>query len=77
MDPVSALGVAASVVQFVEFTSSLICSTYEIYQSASGCSAASVDLETITTGLQALNTDLQQSLTKQLPAKSYPSVMRT
>lgn len=69
MDPVSALGVAASVVQFVDFASSLVCSTYEIYKSASGGSAASVDLETITISLKTLTIDVQKSLDRAASGK--------
>jgi hypothetical protein len=69
MDPVSALGVAASAVQFVEFASSLVSSTYEIYQSASGGSAANIDLESITSSLKALNADLRHSLSRAASCK--------
>ncbi|CZR65525.1 uncharacterized protein PAC_15425 [Phialocephala subalpina] len=62
MDPVTALGVASSVVQLVDFAQSLVRSTYEIYKSISGQSSASVDLQTITTSLKTLNDDLRQSV---------------
>jgi len=62
MDPVTALGVASSVVQLVDFTQGLIRSTYEIYKSTSGSSAANVDLQTVTTSLKSLNDDLRLSV---------------
>ena len=69
MNPVSALGVASSVVQLVDFTHSLVRGTYEIYKSASGHSAASVDLQSITIGLKTLNDDLRLSLDRAASGK--------
>ena len=63
MDPVSALGVAATVVQFVDFTISLVSGTYKIYNSASYNRDENFDLKTITTSLNELNSDLRHSLT--------------
>jgi hypothetical protein len=62
MDPVTALGVASSVLQLVTFTHGLVHSTYEIYKSASGGSKANVDLQAITTSLKTLNEDLMRSM---------------
>jgi len=47
MDPVSALSIAASVVQFVDFGKHLLSASYEIYRSPSGESAKEVELSTI------------------------------
>lgn len=69
MDPVSALGVASGVVQLVEFAQSLLRGTYDIYRSASGSSAANVDLQTITTSLNTLNHDLRLSLGRAASSK--------
>jgi hypothetical protein len=71
LDPVSALAVAASAVQFLEFTSSLIRGTHEIYKSASGCSVDSVDLQTTNTSLKILNTDLRLSLDRVPSGKEF------
>ncbi|PMD40884.1 hypothetical protein L207DRAFT_583058 [Hyaloscypha variabilis F] len=64
MDPVSAFGLAASVVQFIDFAESLLRGTYEIYHSATptGDSKVNFDLMTVTTSLKTLNEDLQSSL---------------
>ena len=62
MDPVSALGVAASVVQFIDFAEALFSGTYQIYKSATGQTKFNFDLTTITTSLNTLNKDLRSSL---------------
>ena len=62
MDPVSALGAAASVVQFIDFTETLFSGTYQIYKSATGQTKFNFDLMTITTSLNTLNNDLRSSL---------------
>jgi hypothetical protein len=51
MDPFSALTVAASVVQFIQFGSSLISTSIEIYQSAEGASTRQIDIELTTLSL--------------------------
>jgi hypothetical protein len=62
MDPITALGVASSTVQLVDFTQGLIRSTFEIYKSPTGSSEASSDLASIATSLKTLNDDLSQSV---------------
>ena len=62
MDPVSALGVAASVAQFVDFAGTLFSGTYQIYKSATGQTKFNFDLMTITTSLNTLNNDIRSSL---------------
>jgi hypothetical protein len=47
MDPISALSVAAAVIQFVDFGKHLLSASYEIYRSPSGETANEVDLSTI------------------------------
>ncbi|KAF2493004.1 hypothetical protein BU16DRAFT_514299, partial [Lophium mytilinum] len=54
MDPLAALGLAANVIQFVDFTSKLFSQTAAIYRSANGVSGETQELITITTGLQTL-----------------------
>lgn len=54
MDPVSALGVAAAVVQFVDFGVRLISSTGQLYRSASGHTEEEVYLTTIASDLSQL-----------------------
>ncbi|KAE9378243.1 hypothetical protein N431DRAFT_452364 [Stipitochalara longipes BDJ] len=62
MDPITALSVASSIVQLVDFTQDLFRSSYEIYKSTSGRSEANVDLQSITASLKTLTTDLTQSV---------------
>jgi hypothetical protein len=45
MDGLSALSVAASVAQFIEFTCSLVTKSKEIYTSAHGASVQQVEME--------------------------------
>jgi hypothetical protein len=58
MDPLSALSVAASVVQLVDFASSLLSSTHEIYHSTTGQTESHKTLEQITLDLTSLNAGL-------------------
>jgi hypothetical protein len=64
MDPLSALSVAAAVVQFVDFTSGLLSSTYSIYTSKTGDTKPHADLQTITTSLENVSNALLRSLTE-------------
>lgn len=59
MDPLTALGLAAGVVQFVSFTSHLIMKTKEIHSSASGMTDEVFTLETIYTRLLELSQNLE------------------
>jgi len=61
MDGLSALGVAASVAQFVEFGCGLVMKTREIYKSTHGTSIQYAELEIATNRLLALNLQLQAS----------------
>jgi hypothetical protein len=64
MDPVSAFGLAASVVQFIDFAESLLRETYYIYKSATntGDTKINFDIMTVTTSLRTLNEDLLSAL---------------
>lgn len=53
MDPLSALGAAASIVQFVDVASRLISNGYEAYTSASGAVEENVQIETTTLELKS------------------------
>lgn len=61
MDPLTALGLAAAVVQFVGFASHLVSKIKEIQESATGQSKQAATLETIYTQLQHLNSRLELS----------------
>ncbi|KAJ2992632.1 hypothetical protein NUW58_g2100 [Xylaria curta] len=58
MDPVSAFGLAASVINFVTFASTLISKSTEIAQSTTGLSEDFSNAETLYNRLQELSTDL-------------------
>lgn len=68
MDPATALGIASSVVQFVDFACKLISGSYAIYKSENGASEANSDLENITSSLASINNDLLLSLQDSNPA---------
>ncbi|KAK4494230.1 hypothetical protein PRZ48_014528 [Zasmidium cellare] len=58
LDPYSALGAAASIVQFVDVASRLIASGYDAYTSASGAIEENVQIETTTLELKAFSDNL-------------------
>ena len=58
MDPLSSLGLASNLLQFVDFSRKLISGGVELYRSAEGASAANVELENITEDLQELSSKL-------------------
>ena len=62
MDPLSALAVATSVVQFVDFASKLISESRELYSSVDGRYEEHVNLHSITQTLSQLSQDLQRPL---------------
>lgn len=59
MDPLTALGLAASVVQFVQFAASLLSETRKIYNSSSGASEDTERLEFIHGSLSDLCSKLE------------------
>jgi hypothetical protein len=59
MDPVSALSVAASVIQFVDYGTRVISKARELYTSADGALSANSKIEEATTRLQALSGSLK------------------
>lgn len=61
MDPLSALSVAAAVVQFIDFGSTIISSTYAIYASFDKHKDGTRDLVSITGRLSWLNAELERS----------------
>jgi len=58
MDPLSALSVAASAVQFIDFATNLLSGTMEIYRSAEGAQSATRDLKSIIRHFKELNDSL-------------------
>ena len=67
MDPLSALSIAASVVQFVDFSADLISGTYKIYNSGSAHSTEDSELQSITESLRTLNNELRQGIALSTP----------
>src|ERR1700761_6113881 len=65
MDPLSALGVAANVVQFISFAFELISVSKEIYNSANGSSNKAQSLETAYSHLGELSSSLELSSRKE------------
>ncbi|PGH13842.1 hypothetical protein AJ79_03410 [Helicocarpus griseus UAMH5409] len=63
MEPFSALAVATSLVQFLDFTGKLISSTYRIHRSSRDSDGHN-DIKTITKSLTGLNDDLTKSLSQ-------------
>jgi hypothetical protein len=54
MDPLTALGLASNIVQFVDFTSKLISTTHSLYTSTSGAKAEHLELEALANTLRGL-----------------------
>jgi hypothetical protein len=59
LDPLTAIGLAGNLVQFVDFSSKIVSKAKEIYNSAEGCLPEHNDAVTITKCLQTLNSKLQ------------------
>lgn len=68
MEPLTALGLAGNLVQFVQFSSSLIHSSMEIYQSAFGATADVLTIESIYKQLQSFHEEL---IVSRNNAKTY------
>jgi hypothetical protein len=54
MDPLTALGLASNIVQFVDFTSKLISTAHSLYTSTSGAKAEHLELEALANTLRGL-----------------------
>jgi len=61
MDPLSALGLAGNIVQFIDFGSKLVCKGRQIYKSSEGALDQHVDLEAITGDLVLLSAKIEPS----------------
>ena len=62
MDPLTALSVAACVVQFVDYGTKLLSKGRELYKSADGALSENIELEEASSRLNLLSSDLQKSL---------------
>ena len=61
MDPLTALGLAANIVQFVDFTSKLLSEAHERYKS--GSTADHNDINLLTSDLETLAEDIRSGAT--------------
>jgi hypothetical protein len=61
LDPLTALSLASSVVQFLDFSAKLVGKGNELYKSADGSSVGNAELELIAKDLQELHERLQQA----------------
>ena len=62
MDPLSALSVAAAVIQFIDYSTRIVSKGKELYKSADGALAENIELETASVRLQNLSGTLKDSL---------------
>jgi hypothetical protein len=60
MEPLSALGIAAAGVQFIDFATRLLSDTVETYKSASGQTERVTSLKQVTKDLGALTSRLEE-----------------
>lgn len=64
MDPMSAISLAGTVVQFVDFSVKLVAKSSEIYNSGQGASLRNIELEGVAKNLSSLTTRLKQRTEK-------------
>jgi hypothetical protein len=64
MDPLSALSIAAAVVQFVQFGCSLVSTAHQFHDSASGTLPEHIECESATTRIVELTRRIQSSASK-------------
>ena len=64
LEAVSAVGLAANILQFLEFSFNLIADTREIYHSAKGVTTRNVELESIAESLSRLSLCLMEPVTR-------------
>jgi hypothetical protein len=68
LDPASAIGLAASIVQLFNFVKDVLGDSHKIYKSANGTLVENMDLETICKRLEALSLEIQKN-TPEVPAR--------
>lgn len=66
MDPITAIGLASSLITFVEFATKIVTGTYEVYTSSEGTTVTNAHIDTIISDLEEAATDLET----ELPGKS-------
>jgi hypothetical protein len=66
LDPLTALGVAGTIVQFVDFTVKLMSKSHELYKSTDGALVGNKDLEAIAANLNRLTERLRTDMNRHL-----------
>src|ERR1700722_20902334 len=61
MEGLAAIGLAGTIIQFVDFSGKLVSKTAEIYKSGAGALIKNIDIETATNNLILLSTNLHAS----------------
>ncbi|KAH8808677.1 hypothetical protein F5884DRAFT_379393 [Xylogone sp. PMI_703] len=74
MDPLSALSLATSVVQFVQFVFSLINGTQKIYKTCCGISVQAENINEIYQRLYELSGNLETHHGTVIPSKAYSAL---
>ena len=59
MDPISAIGFAASILQFIQFSASLVRGAYEIQHSSTGTTAQNAEISNVISDLQEVTDGLR------------------
>jgi hypothetical protein len=67
MDPVTAVGFAASILTFVDFSWTLIKGSYEVYESATGTTADHTRIDTVLKDLNTITKSLQSDVNGNSP----------
>ena len=62
MDPLTALSVAGTIIQFIDFGSKILNTTHQVYKSATGASLVNEELEVVAGDLTKLITKLRRPL---------------
>jgi hypothetical protein len=62
MDPITAVGFAANIIDFIDFSWNLVHGTYEVHMSASGTTAENAHISTIIEDLQGVTEGLNSDL---------------
>lgn len=61
MDPLTALSVAGTIIQFVDFGSKLLSGSIELYRSSHGCLETHQELELVTSNLKSVAIKIRQA----------------
>lgn len=67
LDPLSAIGLAGNIVQFIDFSCNILSESRKTYRSATGTSTENVELENVAESLRQFTAQLQTSANGQTP----------